>query len=174
MELLTERLILRELTPAHAPDAYRLYGDPRVSKYLGGTVPQSVEHQAKALRGHAERYWQARGYGLMAVYERAGETFVGICGHLHWEIDGSEDVEVAYALLPEFWGKGYATEAARALAGDAFSRLGRDRVISLVMPENVASANVALKNGMRLEREWMLNGKAVNVYVRDREPFPAA
>lgn len=174
MELQTDRLVLRELGPEHAADGFRLYGDPRVAKYLGGTPPVSVEDEAARFAGHRERYWDARGYGLMAVFQKSDGAFVGICGHLRWEIDGAEEVEVAYALLPEHWGKGYATEAARALAQDAFDRLGCRRVISLVMPENAASAHVAVKNGMHLEREWMLNGKAVSLYARSRDPFPSA
>ena len=174
MELQTQRLILRELTAEHAADGFRLYGDPLVAKYLGGTPPVSVEDQARRFAGHHERYWEARGYGLMAVFEKDGGAFVGICGHLHWEIDGVDEVEVAYALLPDFWGKGYATEAARALADDAFARLGCERVISLVMPQNAASANVAQKNGMRLEREWAFNGKSVNVFMKSRAPSPSA
>lgn len=174
MELQTDRLILRELTPEHAADGFRLYADPRVAKYLGGTPAVSVEDQARRFAGHHERYWETRGYGLMAVFQKSDGAFVGICGHLHWEIDGAQDVEVAYALLPEHWGKGYATEAARALADDAFERLGCERVISLVMPENSASANVARKNGMRAERQWSLGDKTVTVFAKSRAPSPAA
>ena len=174
MELQTQRLMLRELTPEHAADGFRLYSDPRVAKYLGGTPAVSVEDEARRFAGHRERYWETRGYGLMAVFQQSDGAFVGICGHLHWHIDGADEVEVAYALLPEYWGNGYATEAARALADDAFERIGCDRVISLVMPENTASANVARKNGMHLEREWSLNGKTVMVFAKSRAPFRAA
>jgi RimJ/RimL family protein N-acetyltransferase len=174
VELQTDRLVLRELTPEHAADGFRLYSDPRVAKYLGGTPPISIEDEARRFAGHHERYWETRGYGLMAVFQKSDDAFVGICGHLHWEIDGVHEVEVAYALLPEYWGKGYATEAARALAQDAFDRLGCERVISLVMPQNAASANVAMKNGMHLDREWTLNGKAVSLYARSRELSPNA
>ncbi|MDQ6929888.1 MAG: GNAT family N-acetyltransferase [Candidatus Eremiobacteraeota bacterium] len=168
MHLETERLLLEQLTAEHAPLAFRLYGDDRVIKYLSGQKPASVEEEAATLQRHTDRTWDKYNHGLMAVFTKSDEAFVGICGLLHWEIDGAEETEVAYAILPEYWGCGYATEAAVCLAGDAFARLGRTRVISLVMPENSASIKVALKNGMQLERQTMLGDKLVNVYAKFR------
>lgn len=74
--------------------------------------------------------------------------------------------------MPEAWGNGYATEAAVALADDAFTRLGRKRVISLVVPQNMASINVAIKNGMEFERQIILFEKTVNIYARMASSLP--
>ncbi len=158
--------MLEQLTVEHAPLALRLYGDPRVSKYLGGNLPQTLEEEVRALKRHTENTWGVYNYGLMVAFVKADRSFAGICGLLHWDLDGQEETEVAYALVPECWGKGYATEAAIAVADDAITRLGCSRLISLVMPDNTASINVALKNGMTFERQSTLFGKVVNVYSK--------
>ncbi len=172
LKLETERLVLEQLTVEHAPLAFRLYGDPRVMKYLGGQPPASLEDERAVLARHTERAWDTYDHGLMAVFLKSDGSFAGICGLLHWEIEGQDETEVAYALMPECWGNGYATEAAAALAADAFTRLGRKRVISLVLPENTSSINVACKNGMQFERQTTLFNKTVNLYAREAKTSP--
>jgi RimJ/RimL family protein N-acetyltransferase len=76
-------------------------------------------------------------------------TYMGQIGLLHWDdVDAREDVEVAYMLLPQFWGHGYATEAAQACRDWAFLNLGVDRVVSFIAVENQPSIAVAERNGM--------------------------
>ena len=166
-QLATQRLRLEQLTAHHAPLAFRLYSDPRVNKFLGGTPAETIEEERARLETHTQRVWNTHKHGLMAVFLKSDGSFVGICGLLRWEIHGVAETEVAYALIPEAWGNGYATEAAAALADDAFVRLGRKRVISLVLPANTASINVAVKNGMEFERQITLFEKTVNVYARE-------
>ena len=68
--------------------------------------------------------------------------------------------------MPARWRKGYATEAARALKEDAFTRLDRDRVISLILPGNVGSEKVARNNGMQIEKQTVLFARYhVNVWA---------
>ena len=164
----SERLRLRECTADDAADAFRLYSDPLVSTYLPAPPPD-VENMRERIVRHIENAWRAHGHGLMSVFLKSDGRFIGMCGLLHWDLDGTEETEVAYSLLPDAWGHGYALEAARALADDAFTRLGRTRVVSLIHPENSASVKVALKNGMLLERATELFGKPVNVYARSAQ-----
>ncbi len=74
------------------------------------------------------------------------------CGLLPWTIEGREEVEIAYALARDFWGQGLASEAAAAILRYAFEQLNITRLICLIIPENTASARVAEKIGMTLER----------------------
>src|SRR5205807_7864742 len=83
----------------------------------------------------------------------------GFCGLVSQSVEGVEEVEVGYMLDKAYWGRGLATEAARASRDYGFERLGLRRLISLINPENAASLRVAEKNGMRYERDAEFNGR---------------
>jgi ribosomal-protein-alanine N-acetyltransferase len=169
MELKTARLRLRKLRLEDAPLLAALYGDPEVQKTLPQLEPVTVEREQAIIERHLEGMWANDGSGLFAVFEQSSGDFVGCCGHLFWDIDGTREAEVAYAIMPQHWRKGYATEAARALKEDAFTRLGKKRVISLIMPGNAGSAKVARNNGMRIEKQTMILDKFhVNVWLTER------
>ena len=87
------------------------------------------------------------------------------------EYQGRDEIELNYFLLPDFWGKGYATEAARACMSLAFDVLGAEKVISLIRPENVPSRRVAERNGMKIERQVMHAALPHLVYAMSREEF---
>jgi len=111
--------------------------------------------------------YERLGYSLLAVERKPDGAFVGQVGLLHWDdVDGREDVEVAYMLAPEYWGAGYATEAARACRDWAFAHLGVDRVVSFIVTENHSSIAVARRNGMRCLKRLDSNrfGKPIYVY----------
>jgi RimJ/RimL family protein N-acetyltransferase len=164
----TERLILRPIEPEADLGAYAaLNADPQVARYLGSGVPRSLEQTRDEISRVTGRY-VSRGYGLWATVRKSDGAFLGRCGLLDWTIDGRDEVEVAYALLREHWGHGYATEAAVAVREWAFAYLDVDRLVSLVVPENEASKNVARKNGMRLRGTTSLHGLTVEVYEIER------
>jgi RimJ/RimL family protein N-acetyltransferase len=87
---------------------------------------------------------------------------------VHREIDGLDEVEIAYALRREWWGRGLATEAAAAVRDYALGRLGRRRLICLVAPENRRSARVAEKLGMGVDGETLWHGTVHRVYALSR------
>ena len=93
---------------------------------------------------------------------------IGYCGFFLQVVDDVEELEIGYRLDPEYWGAGFATEAARAVRDHAFRDLKAERVISLIVPENIASECVALKNGMRLEKETTFRGFRTNVFALKR------
>ena len=145
----TERLVLRLLTMADLDVLATLYRDPEVRRYFpDGT--RTYEETRAELEWIIEVYYGRYGYGLWATVLKESGAFIGRCGLLPWEIDGRTEVEVAYLLDKEHWGRGLATEAARGIAGHAFSTLPVDRLICLVDPENAASRRVAEKVGMTL------------------------
>lgn len=147
----TPRLRLRHLTPADLDDLWAFYQDPAVTRF----IPDAPRTRAEA---QAELEWHQHGpprhpeLGLWATLHKATDRFIGRCGLLPWTIDGRPEVEVAYSLAPAYWGQGLATEAARAIAQYAGTRLGLTRLICLIDPENQASARVAQKIGMTLEK----------------------
>jgi RimJ/RimL family protein N-acetyltransferase len=156
----TDRLILRMFRESDL-DAYaEMCGDPEVMKYLGGvtmTRSEAWRNMATVL-GH----WLLRGFGLWAVEEKATGVLVGRVGC--WQPEGWPGMEIAWTLRRSFWGRGYATEAARAALEVAFSQLAQTHVISMIHSENAASIRVAQRLRMRLEGRTELLGQAVAIY----------
>ena len=147
----TPRVILRELTPADADALMEFFGDPVAMRYWPRT---KTRDEVLTMIEWCLKCYAERGYGLWAaVLKETGEV-VGRIGLIcQRDINGRDEVEVAYGLIPRFWGKGLATEAAAACRDHAFSRLGCDRVISLVYKENTPSRRVAERLGMTIQGE---------------------
>ena len=156
----TERLKLRAFTLADLEPYAEMYSEESFVRFLGG-VPYSKEqvwrNQAIIL-GH----WHLLGYGIWAVESRETGELIGRVGLLN--LPGWPDVEVCWALAPRFWGRGFATEAARASVDWAFSEARLPRLISLIHPENKASEAVALRLGETLREQIPFEGTTVNVY----------
>jgi RimJ/RimL family protein N-acetyltransferase len=108
--------------------------------------------------GHGE----IRGYSMWAVVEKSTWRFVGRAGP--WRPEGWPGLEVGWCLTRESWGKGYATEAARAAVSWCFDELGAEDVISLIRPENVRSIAVAERIGHRFLRDTQVMGVRCHVY----------
>jgi len=106
-----------------------------------------------------------------AVIFRPDERLIGHCGFFLQTVDDVEEVEIAYRLDPFYWGKGIATEAARAVRDHAFGDLQLSRVISLIHPENTASRRVAEKNGMTPEKETVFHDFPAIVFGINREQW---
>lgn len=164
----TERLVLRMFRESDT-DAYaEMVSDPEVMRFLGDGQPVS---RAEAWRNMAMvlGHWHLRGYGMWAVEEKASGEMVGRVGC--WRPEGWLGLEVGWTLRRRFWGRGYATEAARASMNYAFTKLDQTRVISLIAPENVNSIRVAERLSERPEGEWDVFGMKVIVYAVGREEF---
>lgn len=164
----TERLYLRMFRESDT-DAYAdMVSDPEVMRFLGGGKPVP---RAEAWRNMAMivGHWHLRGYGMWAVEEKASGELVGRVGC--WKPEGWPGLEVGWTLRRRFWGRGYATEAARASLAYAFKTLDQARVISLIDPENVNSIRVAERLGEKPEGEWEVFGTKVIVYAVGREEF---
>ena len=110
-----------------------------------------------------DRYKNNTG-GHNVLIERETGKPVGMCGLLIQEVDGVKELEIGYSLHPAFWGKGYATEAARKCRDFAFASNFAESLISIVHVENTASANVAVRNGMTLEKTTDYKGIPVNIF----------
>jgi ribosomal-protein-alanine N-acetyltransferase len=90
---------------------------------------------------------------------------VGLCGLILWpEVDGREELEVAYILARGAWGRGLATEAAVAIRDFGRSVVGRHDLVSMIYADNVASTHVAEKTGMRYEKDIELFGSRLRLY----------
>jgi RimJ/RimL family protein N-acetyltransferase len=117
-------------------------------------------------------HWSLRGYGLWAAEERSSGVMVGRVGF--WRPEGWPGFEVGWTLRRAYWGRGYATEAARRALQYAFTELKQPHVLSLIHPDNAASIRVAQRLGERLLGPTEVMGKQALVYRITREEWEAA
>jgi RimJ/RimL family protein N-acetyltransferase len=148
----------------------RIFGDPEVARYLGNGRPLERSDAWRSLAFHLG-HWALRGFGMWAVEEKASRRLVGRVGF--FQPEGWPGFELGWALGREHWGKGYATESARRALAHAFTEMGREHVISIIDPGNLASLKVAGRLGERLEREAALDGRKILIYGIDRETWRA-
>ena len=165
--IVTARLVLRGFVPDDF-DAYAaMMADPAVTRYLadGAALGRAdAWRQMAVIVGH----WQLRGFGLWAVEERASGALVGRIGC--YEPEGWPGLEVGYVLARPFWAHGYASEGARAALRHAREVVGRERVLSLIHPENAASIRVAERLGATADGRLELSGRPALVYVYPPAP----
>lgn len=154
----TPRLLLRHPVPDDLDALYALYRDPEMRRYFPqeGASPDRTLSREETKE---ELDWFLNGHpkhpelGLWATVLKENGAFIGRCGLLPWTLDGQDEVEVAYMIAKAYWGRGLASEAARAIRDYAFTQLGLTRLVSFIDPANAASIHVATAMGMALERE---------------------
>lgn len=169
----TPRLVLRELTDDDHAALFEMYQDPRMNRFIGGPPPPREEYWRR-VRETWPAYYARHGFGLWATVRREDGRLMGRCGLLSQEVEGERHVEVAYALAPEFWGRGYATEAALASRDHAFRTLEVPHVISLILADNTPSIRVAGRNGMTFWKTADFRGWHVRVYRITRAEWEKA
>jgi [ribosomal protein S5]-alanine N-acetyltransferase len=150
MELLTERLHLREFQADEWPAVLAYQSDPLYLRYYHWTqrTPEAVQEFVGWFLAH--QVVVPRDKYQFAVTLKASGELIGNCG-VRRTAPGALVADLGYELAPAHWGKGYATEAARAVLAFGFSALGVDRIESWCVAENTGSAHVLEKIGMRFE-----------------------
>ncbi len=168
----TSRLILRPWRNEDLSPYARICADPEVMRYLSGTMTRD---QAAEQMERWRRHWEERGFGVWAVEEKSSGTFIGFIGLLYHEEwpEGEHKTEVGWRLDRSLWGRGLATEGARASLHYGFEELGLERIISIAVPENVASLRVMEKLGMTMGGETRFKGYDVVWYAVDRQTWDA-
>jgi len=145
----TDRLIARDWRTADAEAAFAIYGRQEVMRWLGPqprVVVPSLEQMRVRLDAMAERAAVEPDYGLWPIELVVSGELIGAV--LLQPLPDSEQVEIGWHLNPDFWGRGYATEAARGAAELAFGPRGLKRVVAVVDPDNVRSLAVCRRLGM--------------------------
>jgi RimJ/RimL family protein N-acetyltransferase len=159
----TERLLFRPFREGDLDDLAALYGDAEVMRFLGNGNPRDRE-QTKERLDRMLGHWREHGFGIWALSDKGG-GFVGRCGVAYQH---HPDAELAYILARTYWGKGLATEAARAALKYAFEVVGVARVVAFARVENVASRRVLEKVGMSLVGTYAYGGFPAVLYAVDR------
>ncbi len=166
----TERLLLREFTMNDAALLYELNSDPAVTKYTLDLM--SDPGQAKKVLEHTilPQYSLYR-HGRWAVHTRNNMEFIGWCGLKTRLLEkGNSEIDLGYRFAKKFWGKGFATEAAKATLRYGFDTLHRKVIIGRALPGNLASIYVLEKCGMEYSGEEVVDGLLHKCYIA-RYPF---
>ena len=124
----------------------------------------SKEYKAtKWIERQLERY-KNKEFGLMALIDLKSDLLIGQCGLLTQEIDEQKVLEIGYHILPQHWGKGLASEAAKAFKTYAFKNKLADEVVSIIHIDNIGSQKVAEKNGMKKGKRTQFHNIPVDIY----------
>ena len=159
----TARLTHRAFEEHDAEALFALNSNPLVMQYTGETLWASVESTRSAIRDYPD--FDSVGFGRWACVLKSTQEVIGFCG-LKYLAD-LDAVDVGYRLLPEFWGRGIATEACKACVEFGFRTIGLVKIIGLVLPENLASIRVLEKSNLRFEKQFTYDGERVLQYARE-------
>jgi ribosomal-protein-alanine N-acetyltransferase len=157
------------LAPEHEAEISALTLDQRVYRTLWPwpTPPDAGDVRAGLRDAHS--HWERHGFGLWVLRDRATGELVGRGGLQYTDAIGGRDVEVAWAIVPERWGQGLATELADASVRVAFESLALRELIAITLEDNVASRRVMAKSGFAYDREIQHVGLPHVLYRRGVE-----
>lgn len=158
----TPRLLHRVMTTDDAESFFALNSHPDVMRYTGEPPLRSLDEARDAIASYPD--FDTVGYGRWACVLKETDAMIGFCGLKR--LDDLGEVDVGFRFLPEYWGRGLATEACSASLVFGFKTIGLARIIALVLPENGASVRVLEKVGMRPDGEVEYDGDRALRYVR--------
>lgn len=145
----TQRLKAERLRPEHLDRLAIMHGDARVMATLSGVRSHDqTRHYLASNLAH----WDRHGHGLWIFRDLAG-NFIGRGALRHVELAGRDEVEIAYAVMSDYWGQGLATEIARALLEIGLERFGLADIVAFTLTANMASRRVMEKSGLIYEGE---------------------
>jgi RimJ/RimL family protein N-acetyltransferase len=153
----TERLTLRRLTEADVDNLFDLDSDPAVMRFLTGGAPTPRDVIWNEILPRFLSYYERYdGYGVWAAIEKSTGEFLGWFSLRPRDGGSPDEVALGYRLRQSAWGKGYATEGARALIRKGFTELGAQRVFATTYQDNLASRRVMEKAGLTWARTYRL------------------
>jgi RimJ/RimL family protein N-acetyltransferase len=165
-ELETPRLTLRRLEFDDAPFLVALLNEPSFIENIGDRGVRSIDDAHRYLREGPMAMYERCGFGLWHTARKSDGAAIGMCGLLRR--DTLPDVDLGYAFLPAYWGRGYAYEAAAAVLRLGTARFGLERVIGVVSEGNAGSIRVLEKLGMSFERMFAMSADEPPVRLYSR------
>lgn len=161
----TARLQHRAFTVDDAEAVFALNSNPDVMRFTGEPMLPSLDAARQSIENH--RDFDDVGYGRWACVLKETQAVIGFCGLKY--LSDLDEVDIGYRLLPQYWGRGLATEACVASLGFGFNTLRLDQIIGLVIPENTASIRVLEKAEMQSEGQFVYDGILALRYVKRRQ-----
>jgi [ribosomal protein S5]-alanine N-acetyltransferase len=165
----TARMVCERLWPEDGPEERRLLLDPRVGATLWGRPEPPTEAEIADGLATKVTHWDRHGFGLWLLRDRETGAMVGRGGLQYTYTAGLHDVEAAWAIIPERWGQGLATELANACVEVAFGQLELREIVAFTLPDNVASRRVMEKAGFAYDCE-IVHARLPHVLYRRRPP----
>lgn len=166
----TERLIIRELTVDDIRSMYKIYQNPEVRKYVDD-IDDYLEVEVEKHKAYIKNVYGFYGYGLWGVFSKDKQTLIGRCGIQNREVDGKNEIEIAYLLDYNHWGVGYAIECTSAALHYAFCHMEIPRIVAVIDIMNERSNKLAEKLGMTIEKEIKHNYRPCYLYVLNRDEY---
>ncbi|WP_343063301.1 GNAT family N-acetyltransferase [Halobacillus locisalis] len=160
----TRRLKFRKYNDEDFDYLFSLLSDPEMVRYIGDGNTKDEKSTKNFLNWIYSSYDVGPDLGLMVLENKEDNTQIGHAGLVPQTVDGAEEIEIGYWVSRKHWGKGYATEAAKALKEYGLIDLGENRLVSLIQPNNMPSRKVANKIGMDFDKEIVLGDQKVHVY----------
>ncbi len=150
----TDRLVMRPWRDEDYPPFAALNADPRVMEFMPECLP---EEGSIWVANRFRAYLDDKGFGLWALEEKRSGAFIGFTGiqEPRFEAHFTPCIEIGWRLAYEYWGKGYATEAALAAARHGFDELALQEIVSFTARDNLRSRRVMAKLGMRYDEEFV-------------------
>ncbi|NVJ24578.1 MULTISPECIES: GNAT family N-acetyltransferase [Myxococcus] len=157
----TERLVLRRVTREDAPFILVLVNEPAWLRFIGDRGVKTLEDAWGYITNGPHASYERHGFGLYLVERKSDGAPLGMCGLL--KRDSLEYVDIGYALLPAYWGQGYAQEAVSATLAYAQKDLGLKRIAAIVSKDNASSIKVLERMGLRFEKYFRLPGASEEI-----------
>jgi ribosomal-protein-alanine N-acetyltransferase len=164
----TERLYFRPFELDDLPQLIEQRSDPDMNRYLGGTRLQNPEALEKRMHFYMSCY-DSHGFGMCPMFWKETGEMIGAAGIQPLEDTG--EIEVGYSVIKEFWGRGIATEAARAWMEFGFNKFGLERIVAVAVVGNTASERVMEKLGMTYEKTETHYGEECAFYAVSKKEF---
>lgn len=160
----SERLVFRLLEQDDFTTWLPLFEEEDVVGFLGmANIPTPKEQCERWFELTFTRYKNDLG-GMNVLTDKTTNEFIGQCGLLVQEVDGIQELEIGYSILPKHWNKGYASEAAQKCRDYTFENRYADSLISIVHIDNIRSEKVAKKNGMTFTKKTIFKKMPVNIF----------
>lgn len=147
----TERILLRKFSLDDAHAVYEFGSNKEVQQYTGDGLVTSLEMAKQIISKNSIGDYEKYGFGRLAVWHKQDQKVIGFAGLKY--LPEFDEVDIGYRFLPEYWGKGIATEVSLPLITYGFEDLKLDRIIGIAMKENVASCRVLEKIGLTFYKE---------------------
>jgi len=172
-QLNTPRLIGTPAGPDDFADIRRLHTNPRVMATLSADGKTFTDEQSRIFLERSADHWKSHSFGLWMFRDRSDDDFVGYGGIKHAEVEGRDEIELAYAVRSDNWGKGFATEISIAALKQGFDTMRLDRIVAFTLPHNQASRRVMENCGFTYNRDILHANLPHVLYILEARNFNA-
>jgi len=149
----TSRLYHREFDLSDAKYMFDLNSDKEVIKYTGDDHFSSEEEALNFIKNY--NHYKIHGFGRWAVILKENNAFIGWSG---LKLNEENDIDIGFRFFKKYWGKGFASESAKAVLDYGFNVLKINRIVGRVLPDNIASVRVLEKLSMKFEKQGNCHG----------------